>query len=171
MMRVVDFDDEVRDGELQLMHPQPPGLVLRREPEPRAEPVEDQRGLRDDGLAGFQDRRREWRMLLAPALHEGDVALSASLARDIDIVGACLFKCEADEFAASLNGRPVIKLVAHDVLSRRLAANIPRPSHTPSTRHAWHRATPASRCEPCRCWAPRHASVSRSAESTPCRPP
>src|SRR3954454_12013835 len=121
MMRVVDFDDEVRDGELQLMHPQPLGLVLRREPEPRAEPVEDQRGLRDDRFAGFQDRRREWRMLLAPALHEGDVALSAALARDVDIVGARLFEREANELTAPLNGRPVIKLVTHDVLSRRLA--------------------------------------------------
>src|SRR3954452_13472351 len=104
MMRVVDSDDEVRDGELQLMHPQPLGLVLRREPEPRAEPVQDQRGLCDDRPAGFQDRWSEGRMLLAPAFHEGDVALAAALARDIDIVGARLFKCETDELSASLNG-------------------------------------------------------------------
>src|SRR5689334_17211116 len=95
------------------MHPEPLRLVLRSETNPWSEPVQDQRGLRDDGLARFQDRRREGRMLLALALHEGDVALTPSSTRDIDIVGAGLLEGEADEFAASLDGRPVIQLIPH----------------------------------------------------------
>ena len=44
MMRVVDLHHEVRDGELQLMHPQPIGLALRRKAEARAEPPGDLAG-------------------------------------------------------------------------------------------------------------------------------
>src|ERR1041384_8172435 len=97
VMRVVDFDDEVRDGELQLMQPQPLGLVLRGEPKPRAEPVQDQRGLRDGGLAGLQDRRGERRMLLVFAIDQPIDRAIAALARDIDVVGARLFQREPDE--------------------------------------------------------------------------
>ena len=86
-----DFDDEVRDGELQLMHPEPLGLILWRKAQPRPEPVQDQCGLRNDGLSGFEDRRREGRMLPALALDERDVALTALLPRDIDIVGTGFF--------------------------------------------------------------------------------
>ena len=132
MMRVVDFHHQVGDGELQLMRPQPPGLVLRREAEPRPEIEQDVRGLRDDVLAGFQDRRRERRMLFALALHEGDVRLAAALARDVDIVGAGLLQREADEFAAPLDGRPVIEFVAHGFASRLGNSVIPRYAHAAS---------------------------------------
>src|SRR5436853_5770932 len=96
------------------MHPEPLRLVFWRKPKTRPEPMQDQRGLCDDGVAGFQHRRRKWRMLLALALHESDVALAASLARDVDIVGTCLLERKADKFPTSLNGRPVVELVAHD---------------------------------------------------------
>ena len=36
MMRVVDFHHEVRDGELQLVHPQSLNLALRRKPDARS---------------------------------------------------------------------------------------------------------------------------------------
>ena len=42
-MRDVNFRDEVRKRELQLMDPQPPGLVLWRKPMPRAE-IEKENG-------------------------------------------------------------------------------------------------------------------------------
>ncbi len=52
-MGVVDTHDEIGDGELQLMRPQPPRLVARREFQARAEEEQDFRGLRDDEFAGF----------------------------------------------------------------------------------------------------------------------
>src|SRR5437762_3443466 len=117
MMRVADLHHQIRDRELQLMRPQLPGFVLRREAEPRPEIEQDIRGLRDDALAGFQDRRRERRMLLALARDELRGCLVAALARHIDIVGAGLFQREAHELTATLYRRPVIKLVEHKLAS------------------------------------------------------
>jgi len=37
MMRIVNLDDEIGSRQLQLMRPQPAGLVARRKPQPRAE--------------------------------------------------------------------------------------------------------------------------------------
>ena len=37
----------------------------------------------------------------------------ASPARDVEVVGARLFQRQADEFAAALDRRPVVELVAH----------------------------------------------------------
>src|SRR5207248_128724 len=59
MMGVVDLDNQVRNGELQLMRPEPLGLVFRRKAEPGPEKEQDVRGLRDNLFAGPQDRRRE----------------------------------------------------------------------------------------------------------------
>src|ERR1700730_11042384 len=113
MMRVVDLYHQIRDGELQLMRPQLPGFIFRRETKPRPKIEQYVRGLRDDALAGFQDRRRERRMLFAFARNEFRGCLVAALARDVDVIGAGLFQREADELAAPLYRRPVIKFVAH----------------------------------------------------------
>ncbi len=67
---VVDLDDEVGDRELQLVRPQPHGLVARREPMARAEKEQDVRGLADDELAALEERRRERRMLDALAVEK-----------------------------------------------------------------------------------------------------
>src|SRR5712691_2880259 len=116
MMGVVDVGDEIGDGELQLMRPQRAGFVARRKPKTRAEVEQDIRGLADDEPAGLQERRRIGRMRDAPAveeLHHRRYAALASPARHVDVVGARLLQREADEFAAALDGRPVIELVAH----------------------------------------------------------
>src|SRR6516165_8579007 len=116
MMGVVDQHHEVGDGELQLMHPQPSGLVAGREAEPPAEVKQDVGGLADDELAGLQKRRRKRRTRAASGLdefhHRGNAAL-AGPARHVDIVCARVLQGEADEFAAALDRRPVIELVAH----------------------------------------------------------
>src|SRR5215471_11314797 len=116
MMSIVDQHHEVGDGELQLMHPQPSGLVARREAEPPAEIKQDVGGLADDELARLEERRRKGRTRAASALdefhHRGNAALAAP-ARHVDVVGARLLQREADELAAALDRRPVIKLVAH----------------------------------------------------------
>src|SRR5262249_26466408 len=46
--------------------------------------------------------------------------LASALAADIDVVGACLLEREADEFAATLDLRPVVELVAHDAIVARM---------------------------------------------------
>src|SRR4051794_20092215 len=48
MMGVVNQHHQIGDGELQLMHPQPPGLVPGRQPELPAKIEQDVRGLADD---------------------------------------------------------------------------------------------------------------------------
>src|SRR5436190_8282384 len=107
-------------------------------------------------------------MLLALTIDQFIDHAVAAPARDIDIVGARLLQREADKFAASLNPRPVVKLVAHGrsaplsssrvsrschlragytALNRPAAHTVRRPP-APSTRRACRRAIPASRCEP-----------------------
>ena len=98
------------------MHPQPSGLVAWRQPETPAEVKENVRGLGDDELAGFEERRREWRARDATAVdelqHRRQAALAAA-ARHVDIVGARLLQRQPDEFAAALDRWPVVELVAH----------------------------------------------------------
>jgi len=53
MVSVVNFDDDIGEGELQLMRPEPSGLVARCEVEVRPEIEQDVRGLRHNELAGF----------------------------------------------------------------------------------------------------------------------
>src|ERR1700756_3713323 len=107
------------------MHPQPSGLVARRKAEPPAEIKQDVGGLADDELAGLEERRRKRRTRAASALdefhHRGNAAL-AGPARHVDVVGARLLQCEADELAAALDRRPVIELVAHEIC-RNLAGS------------------------------------------------
>src|SRR6202040_1055411 len=67
MMGIVDLIDEVGNCELQLMRPQEPGFVARGKLQTRTEKQQDIRGLRHDGLARFQERRRVGRVSL-PAI-------------------------------------------------------------------------------------------------------
>jgi hypothetical protein len=127
VMRVMGLDHEVRDRELQLMGPQPHRLVARRKPLACAEVEQDVGGLADHELAALEERRRERRMLDAPAveqLHHRGHAGSTRLARDVDVIGAALFEREAHEFAASLDRGPVVKLIAHHVSLRAGGAYI-----------------------------------------------
>src|SRR5206468_2574705 len=67
----------------------------------------------DDELARLENRRRERRPLVALAREQRFDRAVAAFAADIDVIGACLFEREADEFAAALDRRPVVELVAH----------------------------------------------------------
>src|SRR5205814_6814003 len=65
--------------------------------------------------AGLEKRRRIGRPrgpFAGHELHHGVGAVAAA-ARDVDIIGAALLQRQADELAASLDFRPVVKLVAH----------------------------------------------------------
>ena len=59
MVSVVNLDDEMGDGKLQLMRPEPPCLVARCEFQVRPEIEQDVCGLRDNELAGLEERRGE----------------------------------------------------------------------------------------------------------------
>ena len=84
-MRVVDFDHEIADRELQLVRPQLAGLIARRERQPGAEIEQDVRGLRDHQLAGLEEGRRERRMpARLPSMsrhHRGHAALRCARRR------------------------------------------------------------------------------------------
>src|SRR6185437_14454906 len=95
---------------------QPPGLVVRRKVKPRTKIKQNERGLRDNVLASSEERRRIWRARQPFALknfhHRRHAAFAAAC--HIDIVSAGLLQGQANELAATLDARPVIKFVAHD---------------------------------------------------------
>ncbi len=112
-MGIVNLHDKIRDDELQLMHPQPPRLRLRRQTVPRSEIEQDIGGLPDHEFSGFKKRRRERRPAAATLHHPHHRGHAAIAARDVGITGAGILQREADIFAAALNARPVVEFVAH----------------------------------------------------------
>jgi len=160
MMGVVNLHHQISDCELQLMNPEPRRLIARRKLQVRSEIEKDVGGLRDDILPCFQEWRRERRtqptLVFKNLDHRRLAALTAS---DINVIGACLFKRQPHELAAALNGRPIIKEIAHGSplaereVSRysadghvRIAAQVPvqnpldvRPRQVPAPRVAVNR--------------------------------
>ena len=65
VMRVVRLVDDVGNRQLQLMRPEPTCFVARREAKSPAEVKQDVRGLRDEYLTIFEERRGE-RQVYAP---------------------------------------------------------------------------------------------------------
>src|SRR5262252_5199184 len=114
----MDLDHEIRDGKLELVRPQPSGIIARCEPVTHAEEEKDVCGLADEERATFEERRRERRMPDALAIeerhHRWHAATLIRLARYIDIALAGLFERKADKFAAPLNCRPIVQLISHD---------------------------------------------------------
>jgi len=111
-MGVVDLDDEIGHRQLQLVHPELPCFGFRRKTMAVAKEQQDVGGLADDAAAGLEERRREGRRVavrLQHRRHRGD----ALLARDVAIGCAGLLQREPHIFAAALDHRPVIQLVAH----------------------------------------------------------
>ena len=114
MMSVVRFVDEVGQRELELVRPQAPCFVLRREVVVLAEKQQDIRGLTDQALAGLQERWRERRIRESFLVQQLKHAVLAALgASDVDVAHAGFFERESHKFAASLNRSPVVELVAH----------------------------------------------------------
>src|SRR5262249_4537566 len=86
---------------------------------------QDVGGLRDDELAGSQERRRIRRAQRARVVHELHHRLDATLAaaRHVDVIGAGLLEREPDELAATLNVRPIVGFVAHRAVSPVLSCS------------------------------------------------
>ncbi len=136
VMRIVNLDDEVGHRQLQLMRPEPARVVARREAVPRAEKQQDVRRLPDDLLTRLQERRRErqacHRVAFQQPRHRRHAhPLARRFARDVDVFGFGRLEREPDEFAAALNVRPVVKLVAHAALRVRcVTCDIRRSRHS-----------------------------------------
>src|SRR5258705_13145613 len=81
--------------------------------------MQDQRRLRDHRGAGAKERRRE--DMVALHLHRHGLHAPRS-PRDVDILGTRVLEREADEFAASLDARPVIELVSHNTAGLSLSS-------------------------------------------------
>jgi hypothetical protein len=79
----------------------------------RGEIEQDGGDLADQQRSRFQERRRERRGLLALQQlgHRRHTAFAA--ARDVEIVGAGFLQRQPDIFAAALDGRPIVQLIAH----------------------------------------------------------
>src|SRR5262249_24072487 len=90
-------------------------------------------------------------------LHHRRDALA--LARDVDVIGASLLKRETDEFAAALDGRPVVELVTHVQPAGALcASSVTGSSHSTNLRSS---TSVMARCviivagpAPCQCFSP-----------------
>ena len=103
-MRVVGLVHRIRDGELQLVRPDPVRLGGADEAEARPEIEQDRGALADHDIAVAQERRREGRSAIArigeAVEHRLDAAGLVVPPRDVDIVGTGLFEGEVDELAA-----------------------------------------------------------------------
>src|SRR5271165_860550 len=113
-MRIVDLDDEVRNRELQLVSPPPACHALRCELKPRAEKLQNIRGLPDQEPPGLQYWGREGRRVRAVvqhAHHGGNPGTMAGFARDIDIPRGAFFERQSHEFTATLDRGPIVELV------------------------------------------------------------
>jgi len=117
MMHVMDLRYKVGDCQLQLMRPQPAGLALRNQTEPRPQIQQDVGGLGNHPIAGLEKRRRERQMFDSSAIkktHRRREALAAPRkTRHIHVVGARLLEREPHEFATALYAGPVVELIAH----------------------------------------------------------
>ena len=116
MVGVVGLGHAVGDGQLQLVRPEPVGLAHAREPEAGTEVQQDRCGLADHDVAIDQEGRRErgpWvGRIVEPAPEiRFAAACGRRLARHVDIGSAGGLERQADEFAAALDGGPVVKLI------------------------------------------------------------
>ena len=114
MMDVVNFADEIGDGQLQPVCLEPSGFVLRRQPKPAAEIEQDIGDMGDDDIAVLQEGRcegRESRRLVFHHRHHPPHA--AVRAGDVDVVGTRLLQRETNELAAAWNAIPIKELIGH----------------------------------------------------------
>jgi len=104
MVGIVGFDQPIGNGELQLVRPEPARFIPWRQAQARAEVEQDVGGLGDDSFAGDEAGQREGRLLPWKGVVAG-------AAQDIRVAGAGVFQRQADEFAATLDIRPVVEAV------------------------------------------------------------
>src|SRR5690349_3112078 len=99
------------------MRPAPAGGIAWSEAQARAEILQYVGGLADQLAPDFEKRRRKgWshsRMTFQKSLERRCTpALRLGQRSDVHVLGTRVFKSESHEFAATLDSRPVVKLIA-----------------------------------------------------------
>jgi len=141
----VNFDDKIRQRELQLVGPQPAGLGLRGKPVPRPDELQNVGGLADQKPPALRNGVRtaaseRGRPAAASWRHSGSLTGPAG---HIDIGRAALLQRQSHKFAAALNLRPIVKLVDHRMLLEATRWRRPRLHHITPPR--W-RGVETARC-------------------------
>lgn len=131
---VVDFSDEVADGELELHGLGATGVCPRGQVVASAEEGADVGGLREDEVADAEDRGGEGgqaREALEGA-HDGLLAAAGGggLAGDVEVGDAGVLADEPHEFAAAGDAGPVVELV---VIGGEASHDEARRSRIPAT--------------------------------------
>ncbi|MCY1547094.1 hypothetical protein D9M68_831280 [compost metagenome] len=115
-MRVVRFGHHVRDGELQLVHPQASFQGRRRQAVLLSQKQQNVRGLRQRHCPRHEIRQRERWMLAGGTQILGQrVFVRARLARAFAVGDAPRFQRQAHEFPAPGNAIPIPEVVSHAV--------------------------------------------------------
>src|SRR5206468_9393770 len=118
---------------LKLVRPQSSRRRRRRQTMALAEEQEDVRGLRDNELPRLEKRRRKRRSRNALVVETREHQIFAVVrASDIDIARTGFLERKPDEFAASLNRRPIVQFVGHG--GRLTVARRKTPDHSPNPR-------------------------------------
>jgi hypothetical protein len=113
MMRVVGLRHDVRDGQLQLIQPEPFDLTAGRQPESRPQKLQDICGLRDKNISRLQERRRERRPGQFAVAKDSDKFVDAAVTRHIPVLRSRILKRKAHKFTSTLDVRPVKQFIPH----------------------------------------------------------
>jgi hypothetical protein len=128
-MRVVHFDDEIGERELQLVRPQPPGLTFRRQAMVFAEKQQNVCRLPNQAFASLQEWWRERPTRERRLFEQSEHAFFATVdAGNVDVWRAGLLERESDEFTTALTRGPIVKLVARGGTPSRYAEIFSRTS-------------------------------------------
>ncbi|GAE50525.1 hypothetical protein XPU_2057 [Xanthomonas arboricola pv. pruni str. MAFF 311562] len=119
MMAVVHLGHQVGDGQLQLQCLDALCVRVRHQLQLRSDDMQDRRNLRNHRVAGLEEGRRERLRAGLVAFQKGIHHLIAFDTRHVGVVGAGVFQCEPDEFAAALQAGPVVELIVHALLRDR----------------------------------------------------
>src|SRR5215468_984974 len=113
VVAVVNLNQKIGDRQLQLVCPQAGRILARCQSVAGADEEQDIRGLRDDLLTCFEERRRKGRGLEPGSIELLEQWRYARTAGYIGVGDAGLLERQANEFPAALNVRPIIKLIGH----------------------------------------------------------
>src|SRR5689334_1392862 len=117
MVRIMDFFDEIGDGELELMEPQATSFVARGKLQSWSEIKKNIGHLSNHNLSGFQEWRCERRVLVTIAVYHCEHPIHAARsAGHIVIARTRILERKPDEFTTPLNLRPIKQLIAHEII-------------------------------------------------------
>lgn len=119
MVSLVNLRHQVGDGQLKLVDPIAARVLLRSQTMALAKKKQNVSGLADEKPPCLEEGRCERAVPGQPLFHQPDHRRLVVGARDVVVVEPRLLERQADEFAAALNGGPIVELVAHAQASAR----------------------------------------------------